>query len=51
MYYGIQREVRRKIKEAKNAWMKSKCEESEILERKQDSFNIMKKSHTYPELT
>lgn len=42
-YKEIDRTVNRKIKEAKEKWLREKCQEIEELERKHDSFNMHKK--------
>lgn len=50
-YKEIDREIRNKIRAAKEEWMKEKCEEIEILQRKHDSHGVHKKikevTHSY----
>ncbi|KAL1446457.1 hypothetical protein WDU94_005636 [Cyamophila willieti] len=42
-YKQIHKEIRRKVKEAKETWLNEKCNEIEDLERKHDSLNMHKK--------
>lgn len=42
-YNNLNKEIRRKIRDAKSLWIEGKCNEIEELERKHDSFNLHKK--------
>uniref|UniRef100_A0A8D8ZLR6 Craniofacial development protein 2 n=1 Tax=Cacopsylla melanoneura TaxID=428564 RepID=A0A8D8ZLR6_9HEMI len=42
-YNNLNKEIRRKIREAKSLWIEGRCKEIEELERKHDSFNLHKK--------
>ena len=42
-YRTANREIKRKIREAKNEWMEKECKEIEELQEKHDSFNVHRK--------
>lgn len=42
-YKDINKQIKKKIKEAKEAWIKEQCEEMETYEKKYDAFNMYKK--------
>lgn len=43
MYHTLQRNIRSKIRQAKEEWLTIECKEIETLEAKHDSFNVHKK--------
>ncbi|KAL3289935.1 hypothetical protein HHI36_023318 [Cryptolaemus montrouzieri] len=47
-YNEVNREIRGKIRKAKEEWMRTKCEKIEELKKKHDTFVVHKKSKRLP---